>query len=79
MALAIWQAHGSTVLFVTHDIDESVYLSGRVVVLSQPPAVVAAEIPIQLPRPRDQVETRASAEFVELRAKVARLIHRRRT
>jgi NitT/TauT family transport system ATP-binding protein len=78
MALAVWQAHGSTVLFVTHDIDESVYLSGRVIVLSQPPAVVAAEIPIELPRPRDQIETRASAEFVQQRAEVARLIHRPR-
>jgi len=76
MALEVWRAHGSTVLFVTHDIDESVYLSGRVIVLSQPPARVAAEIPIDLPRPRDQIETRASAAFVERRAEVARLIRR---
>jgi NitT/TauT family transport system ATP-binding protein len=76
MALAVWKAHDSTVLFVTHDIDESVYLADRVIVLSQPPATVAAEIPIPLPRPRDQIETRASAEFVELRAAVARLIRR---
>ena len=76
MALEVWQAHRSTVLFVTHDIDESVYLSGRVVVLTHPPATVAAEIPIDLPRPRDQIETRASAEFVEQRAEVARLIRR---
>ncbi len=76
MALAVWQAHRSTVLFVTHDIDESVYLSERVIVLSQAPATVAAEIPIQLPRPREQIETRASPQFVELRAEVARLIRR---
>jgi NitT/TauT family transport system ATP-binding protein len=78
MALDVWRAHGSTVLFVTHDIDESVYLSGRVIVLSRPPARVAAEIPIGLPRPRDQIETRASAAFVEQRAEVARLIRRPR-
>lgn len=75
-ALEVWGAHGSTVLFVTHDIDESVYLSGRVIVLSQAPATVAAEIPIPLARPRDQIETKASPEFVEVRAEVARLIRR---
>jgi NitT/TauT family transport system ATP-binding protein len=76
MALEVWQAHRSTVLFVTHDIDESVYLSGRVIVLSRPPATVAAEIPVDLPRPRDQIETKASPAFVERRAEVARLIRR---
>jgi NitT/TauT family transport system ATP-binding protein len=76
MALAVWKSHRSTVLFVTHDIDESVYLANRVIVLSQPPATVAAEIPIPLPRPRDQIDTKASPEFVELRAEVARLIRR---
>jgi NitT/TauT family transport system ATP-binding protein len=76
MALEVWQAHDSTVLFVTHDIDESVYLAGRVIVLSQPPTTVAADIPIDLPRPRDQIETRASPAFVRLRAQVAHLIRR---
>jgi NitT/TauT family transport system ATP-binding protein len=74
--LEIWRAHGSTVLFVTHDIDEAVYLSDRVVVLSRPPAHVEAEIPIDLPRPRDQIETPSSARFVELRHGVADLIRR---
>lgn len=76
MALEVWRAHNSTVLFVTHDIDESVYLAGRVIVLSRPPATVAADIPIQLPWPRDQVETKASRAFAEQRAEVARLIRR---
>jgi NitT/TauT family transport system ATP-binding protein len=75
-ALEVWGAHHSTVLFVTHDIDESVYLSDRVIVLSQAPATVAAEIQIPLPRPRDQIDTKASPAFVELRAEVARLIRR---
>jgi NitT/TauT family transport system ATP-binding protein len=74
--LEIWRAHGSTVLFVTHDIDEAVYLSDRVVVLSRPPAHVEAEIPIDLPRPRDQIETPSSLRFVELRHEVAALIRR---
>ena len=78
MVLEVWKAHGSTVLFVTHDIDESVYLADRVIVLSQSPATVAAEISILLPRPREQIDTRTSREFVEQRAEVARLIHRPR-
>jgi NitT/TauT family transport system ATP-binding protein len=78
MALAVWRAHGSTVVFVTHDIDESIYLSDRVIVLSRPPTTVVAEIGIELPRPRDQIETRASSAFVEHRAGVARLVHRPR-
>jgi NitT/TauT family transport system ATP-binding protein len=74
--LDVWRVHDSTVLFVTHDIDEAVYLSDRVVVLSRPPARVLAEIRIDLPRPRDQIETRAAPQFVECRAEVARLIRR---
>ena len=76
MALEVWRTHRSTVLFVTHDIDESVYLADRVIVLSHAPATVAAEIAVDLPRPRDQIETKASPAFVEQRAGVARLIRR---
>ena len=76
MLLDIWRRHGTTVLFVTHDIEESVYLSGRVIVLSPAPARVAADVPTGLPQPRDQVETRASPEFVARRAEVARLVRR---
>ena len=74
--LDVWRAHDSTIVMVTHDIDESVYLADRVVVLSRPPTRVAAEIPVDLPRPRDQIETRASARFVALRSEVARLVKR---
>jgi len=73
-ALAMWQAHRTTVIFVTHDIDESVYLADRVIVLSPRPATVAADVPVALSRPRDQIETRASDAFVALRADVARLL-----
>jgi NitT/TauT family transport system ATP-binding protein len=72
----VWQRHDSTILFVTHDIDESVYLADRVIVLSRAPARVVAEIEIDLPRPRDQIATRVLPRFVELRAEVARLIRR---
>jgi NitT/TauT family transport system ATP-binding protein len=76
LALEVWRRHDSTVLFVTHDIDESVYLADRVVVLSLPPARVEAEIAVELPRPRDQIETKSSRAFAERRAEVARLIRR---
>jgi NitT/TauT family transport system ATP-binding protein len=74
--LDVWARHGSTIVLVTHDIDESVYLADRVVILSRPPTRVAAEIAVDLPRPRDQIETRASARFVALRSEVARLVKR---
>jgi NitT/TauT family transport system ATP-binding protein len=72
--LEVWERRKKTVLFVTHDIDESVYLADRVVVLSNAPSKVMAEIAVDIPRPRDQIETKALPEFVELRAEVARLI-----
>ncbi|WP_382306952.1 ABC transporter ATP-binding protein [Herbiconiux sp. UC225_62] len=63
-----------TILFVTHDVDESVYLADRVLVLSRPPSTVAAELLVPLPSPRDQIATKELAEFVALRSQVARLI-----
>ena len=74
LLLDVWERRNKTVLFVTHDIDESVYLADRVVVLSNAPARVMADLVIDIPRPRDQIETKATPEFVELRAEVARLV-----
>jgi NitT/TauT family transport system ATP-binding protein len=68
-----------TVLFVTHDIDESVYLGDRVLVLSRSPGSLVAEIRVGLPHPRDQIATKELDEFVRLRAEVGRLIRSRRT
>lgn len=63
----IWEKLGVTILFVTHDIDESVYLGERVVVLSSSPTVVQEDIVIDLPEERDQLTTRSLPRFVELR------------
>ncbi|MGW1007839.1 ABC transporter ATP-binding protein [Streptomyces sp. NPDC002520] len=71
LTLAVRDLFGVTVLFVTHDIDESVYISDRVIALTRPPATVAADIPVALPTPRDQIATRATADFVKLRTEVA--------
>ncbi|GAA2787498.1 ABC transporter ATP-binding protein [Crossiella cryophila] len=66
----VWRDLGVTILFVTHDIDEAVYLGERVIVLSSAPTVVQQEIPIDLPAERDQLHTRALPRFAELRAEV---------
>ena len=66
----VWQTLGVTVLFVTHDIDESVYLGQRVVILSSSPTVVQEDIAIDLPNERDQLKTRSLARFTELRGHV---------
>jgi NitT/TauT family transport system ATP-binding protein len=63
-----------TVLFVTHDIDEAVYLGDRVVVLSPPPCTVQEVLDVPLARPRNQTETKALPEYAALRAHVYREI-----
>jgi NitT/TauT family transport system ATP-binding protein len=66
----IWKKLGVTILFITHDIDESVYLAQRVLVLSNSPTVVQEDLTIDLPDDRDQIGTRSSARFTELRTHV---------
>ncbi len=66
--------HDMTVLLVTHDIDESVYLSDRVLVLSTAPSTVVATLDVDLPAERDQITTRGAETFVKLRTEVARLL-----
>jgi NitT/TauT family transport system ATP-binding protein len=67
---SLWKRLGMTVLFVTHDIDEAVYLGQRVLVLSSSPTVVMDDVLIDLPEERDQLGTRALPRFAELRAHV---------
>ena len=67
---------GITMVLVTHDIDESVYLSDRVIVLSRSPSAVLAQVDIELPRPRDQIKTKAMQQFVEKRSEIAQMIRR---
>ncbi len=66
----VWKKLGVTVLFVTHDIDESVYLGERVIILSSSPTVVQEDIAIDLPADRDQGSTRSLPRFTELRGHV---------
>ncbi|WP_250037248.1 ABC transporter ATP-binding protein [Paractinoplanes maris] len=67
---ALWQRLKVTVLFITHDIDEAVYLGQRVVMLSSSPTVVQDEITVDLPAARDQLHTRADPRFTEMRTHV---------
>jgi ABC-type nitrate/sulfonate/bicarbonate transport system ATPase subunit len=61
-----WRAEPRTVLYVTHDIEEAVYLADRIVVLKPSPGRLAADLPNELPRPRD----RAAAGFAGMKAKI---------
>lgn len=66
----LWRERGITILFVTHDIDEAVYLGERVLVLSASPTVVQEQLKIDLPAERDQLHTRVDPRFAELRTHV---------
>jgi NitT/TauT family transport system ATP-binding protein len=74
--LGLWGALHTTILFVTHDIEEAVYLSERVYVLSRRPARIIEEIEVQLPRPRHQLTTREDAHFIKHRHRIFELISR---
>ncbi|MDZ7911958.1 MAG: ABC transporter ATP-binding protein [Rhodococcus sp. (in: high G+C Gram-positive bacteria)] len=74
LLLQIQANMGITVLVVTHDIDESVYLADHIIVLSKPPSIVAETIEVDLPRPRDHITTKTDPRFVEIRSHVTTLL-----
>jgi NitT/TauT family transport system ATP-binding protein len=61
--LQVWSEQKITLLLVTHDIDEAIYMADHVIVLSTTPTHVHREMTIALPRPRDQIQTKADPEF----------------
>jgi NitT/TauT family transport system ATP-binding protein len=73
--LRIWEASGSTVVFVTHSISEAVFLSTRVVVMSPRPGRIVDIVDVDLSQPRT-IETREEPRFAELIADVRRLLRR---
>jgi NitT/TauT family transport system ATP-binding protein len=77
LVLAVRRQRDMTILLVTHDIDESVYVGDRVIVLTPGPGQVRADLPVPLPAPREQITTRELPEFVRLRAEVGRLVRAR--
>jgi NitT/TauT family transport system ATP-binding protein len=64
---SVWRRTGVTIVFVTHDIDEAVYLGQRVLVLSSSPTVVQEAVAVDLPGERDQLTTRSDPRFTRLR------------
>jgi NitT/TauT family transport system ATP-binding protein len=65
--LKVWSEAKRTVIFVTHSIDEAIYLADRVIVMQSKPGRIAADIPVNLPRPRYDYDVKATPEFGELR------------
>jgi len=69
LLLGIWEADRKTVLFVTHDIDEAIFLSNRVAVMSARPGRIKCELRIELPHPRHYT-MKTSAEFSAYKARL---------
>jgi ABC-type nitrate/sulfonate/bicarbonate transport system ATPase subunit len=69
--LRLWQARRTTMLLVTHDIDEAIYMSDRIVIMTQRPGRIERTIPVELKRPRD----RSSGDFLQLRGEILELLH----
>jgi NitT/TauT family transport system ATP-binding protein len=73
LLLRVWGDAAKTVLFVTHDIDEALFLADRVLVMTARPGRIREEIPVPLPRPR-AVEMLTSETFIALKRHVMQLI-----
>ena len=76
LVLRVRDAFDITIVFVTHDIDESVYLADRVLVMGPRPTFIEADLPVDLPAPRDQIESKELPEFARVRSDVYRRIRR---
>jgi ABC-type nitrate/sulfonate/bicarbonate transport system ATPase subunit len=69
LLLGIWEAEKKTVLFVTHDIEEAIFVAGRVVVMSARPGRIKAEVAVDLPHPRHYT-VKTTPEFSALKARL---------
>jgi NitT/TauT family transport system ATP-binding protein len=68
--LKLWEELRTTILFVTHDIEEAIYLSDKIFILSRRPSRVVRGLSIDLSRPRNQVAARADGKFMRLRNEI---------
>ncbi len=71
--LKVWSSKKKTVIFITHQIDEAVYLADRVIVFSARPATIKADIPVAIPRPRD-LAVKRTPRFLEYVGEIWNLI-----
>jgi NitT/TauT family transport system ATP-binding protein len=69
LLLEVWEGSGKTVLFVTHDIDEAIYLADRILIMSAGPGTIKAEYRVTVPRPR-AIDFLISEEFLELKRQI---------
>ncbi len=69
--LRLWQARGTTMLLVTHDIDEAIYMSGRIIIMTPRPARIERTIDLRLDRPRN----RSDSAFLAIRKEILELLH----
>jgi NitT/TauT family transport system ATP-binding protein len=74
LVLRVRQEFGMSIVFVTHDIDEAVYLGDRILALSKSPCVVTRDLTVDLGPVRSQIETRADPQFARLRTEVLKLV-----
>ena len=72
--LVLWAELKTTIVFITHDIEEAIYLSDRIWVLSRRPSEIIEEMPVGFSRPRNQLSTRSEARFMEMRNRIYRQI-----
>lgn len=73
LLLRIWSGTGKTVMFVTHDLDEAIFLADRIIVLTARPGQVKAEVPVALPRPREY-EVVTSASYIDIKRQLLDVI-----
>jgi NitT/TauT family transport system ATP-binding protein len=78
LLLGIAGRYRQTCVLVTHDVEEAIYMGDRIVVLSSRPSRVVREIAVPLPRPRDQIETRETPTFLQIRHELLSLIRSER-
>src|SRR5688500_13403377 len=69
--LRLWEARGTTMILVTHDIDEAIYMSDRIMIMSPRPGRIERTLDVDLDRPRD----RSSTEFLRMRSEILELLH----
>ncbi len=75
LLLRVWQENRATVLFVTHDVDEAIFLADRVLVMSARPGRIIDDLPVPLPRPRS-LDVQMEADFLALKRRVLTWIRR---
>jgi NitT/TauT family transport system ATP-binding protein len=76
--LALWDQNRNSVVFVTHDVEEALLLSDRILVLSAQPGTVVGEIPVRMLRPRSS-ETALTEEFLALKRRIFHLLKSQQT